>query len=248
MAARIDLSGRVLLLTGAAGGIGAAIAALFLRAGASVALADRSVPDVIAQRLDPAGTATLALAADVTDTASVEAMVRRTVSRFGRIDIVVPGAGIYPDATLAEMTDEAWRQCLAVNLDGTMSVCRAALPHLGEGASIITLASIAGHRGSAGHAHYAAAKGGVLAFTRSLASELAPRGIRANAVSPGLIDTPMIAGVMRERGPGLVAQTPLRRLGTADEVAGAVLFLASGLASFITGETLQVNGGLYLHS
>jgi 3-oxoacyl-[acyl-carrier protein] reductase len=146
------------------------------------------------------------------------------------------------------MTDAAWRACLAVNLDGTMALCRAAVPHMGEGGAIVTLASIAGHRGSAGHAHYAAAKGGVLAFTRSLAAELSPRGIRANAVSPGLIDTPMIAAMMAERGPSLVAQTPLRRLGTAAEVAGAVLFLASDLASFVTGETLHVNGGLYIHS
>ncbi len=250
MAAAIDLSGRVLLLTGAAGGIGSAIAALFREAGALLVLADRSAPEALAAELDPDGNATLALAVDVADAASVAAMVRRTAARFGRIDVVVPGAGVYPDAALAGMTDDAWRHCLAVNLDGTMHVCRAALPHLGVGASIVTIASIAGHRGSAGHAHYAAAKGAVLAFTRSLAAELAPFGIRANAVSPGLIDTVMIAPIMQAggRGEALVAQTPLGRLGTAREVAGAVLFLASDLASFVTGETLQVNGGLYMHS
>jgi 3-oxoacyl-[acyl-carrier protein] reductase len=244
----IDLSGRVLLLTGAAGGIGAATARSFREAGARMLLADRDAPEALARSLDPAGRDVVAAACDVTDSAAVDAMVAAAMARFARIDIVVPGAGIYPDATLAEMTDAAWRHCLAVNLDGTLAVCRAAAPHMGEGGAIVTLASIAGHRGSAGHSHYAAAKGAVLALTRSLAAELAPRGIRANAVSPGLIDTPMIAAMMLERGPGLVAQTPLRRLGTAAEVASAVLFLASDLASYVTGETLHVNGGLYMHS
>jgi 3-oxoacyl-[acyl-carrier protein] reductase len=244
----IDLTGRVLVLTGAAGGIGAAVARAFHRAGARLVLADRTAPGALAHALDPTGAQVLAAACDVTDSAAIDALVAAAMARFGRIDVVVPGAGIYPDATLAAMTDAAWRACLAVNLDGTMALCRAAVPYMGEGGAIVTLASIAGHRGSAGHAHYAAAKGAVLAFTRSLAAELSPRGIRANAVSPGLIDTPMIAAMMAERGPGLVAQTPLRRLGTPDEVAGAVLFLASDLASFVTGETLHVNGGLYIHS
>ncbi len=244
----IDLTGKVLLLSGAAGGIGAAIAALLHRAGCRMVLTDRLAPTALAAALDHTGRDVVACACDVTDSATVASAVALAVERFGRIDIVVPAAGVYPDGMVETMTDDAWRACLAVNLDGTFAFCRAALAHMAHGGAIITLASVAGHRGSAGHAHYAAAKGGVLAFTRSLASELAPRGIRANAVSPGLIDTPMIAAMMAERGPGLVAATPLRRLGTAEEVAGAVLFLASDLASFITGETLHVNGGLYLHS
>jgi len=244
----IDLSGRVLLLTGAAGGIGTAIAHAFRRAGARALLSDRSAPQPLASALDPSGRDVAAIACDVTRSASVDAMVAAAIARFGRIDVVVPAAGVFPDATLEGMTDEAWRQCLAVNLDGTMAVCRAAVPHMGAGGAIVTIASVAGHRGSRGHAHYAAAKGGVLAFTRSLAAELAPRGIRANAVSPGVIETPMIARLMQDRGPDLVAQTPMQRTGTAEEVAGAVIFLASGLASFITGETLHVNGGLYIHS
>jgi 3-oxoacyl-[acyl-carrier protein] reductase len=244
----IDLTGRVLILTGAAGGIGTAIARLFRRAGARALLSDRAAPEPLARDLDPSGRDVAAIACDVTRSASVDAMVAAAIARFGRIDVLVPAAGVFPDATLEEMTDEAWRACLAVNLDGTMAVCRAAVPHMTEGGAIVTIASVAGHRGSRGHAHYAAAKGGVLAFTRSLAAELAPRGIRANAVSPGVIETPMIARMMQERGPGLVAQTPMQRTGTAEEVAGAVLFLASGLASFVTGETLHVNGGLYIHS
>lgn len=244
----IDLSGRTLLLTGAAGGIGSAIARLFRRAGARILLADRAPPATLAAALDPTGEQVAAVACDVTDSASVQEMVAEAVSRFSRIDIVVPNAGVFPDAALEGMTDAAWRECLAVNLDGTMAVCRAALPHMGHGGSIVTIASVAGHRGSRGHVHYAAAKGAVLSFTRSIASELAPRGIRANAVSPGVIDTTMVTGLMAERGEAILAQTPLRRLGTPEEVAGAVLFLASDLASFVTGETLHVNGGLYMHS
>jgi len=244
----IDLSGRVLVLTGAAGGIGAAIARLFRRAGARLVLSDRAAPEDLARSLDPDSTDVVATACDVTSSREADSLAEQAVARFGRIDIVVPAAGIFPDATLEEMTDDAWASCLAVNLDGTMRVCRAAVPHMRRGGAIVTIASVAGHRGSRGHAHYAAAKGGVLAFTRSLAAELAPRGIRANAVSPGIIDTPMIAGLMQERGPGLVAQTPLGRMGTPEEVAGAVLFLASDLAGFVTGETLHVNGGLYIHS
>ncbi|WP_144185714.1 SDR family oxidoreductase [Elioraea rosea] len=244
----IDLSGRTLVLTGAAGGIGSAIARLFRRAGARMLLADRAAPATLAVALDPTGEQVAAVACDVTDTASVQDMVAEAVARFSRIDIVVPNAGVFPDAALEGMTDTAWRECLAVNLDGTMAVCRAALPHMGHGGSIVTIASVAGHRGSRGHVHYAAAKGAVLSFTRSIASELAPRGIRANAVSPGVIGTAMVTGLMAERGEAILAQTPLRRLGRAEEVAGAVLFLASDLASFVTGETLHVNGGLYMHS
>ncbi len=244
----IDLSGRVLLLTGAAGGIGSAIARLFRRAGARMLLADLAPPTALAAALDPTGEQVVATACDVTDTGSVQAMVAEAVARFSRIDIVVPNAGVFPDASLDGMTDAGWRECLAVNLDGTMSVCRAALPHMGHGGAIVTIASVAGHRGSRGHVHYAAAKGAVLSFTRSIAAELAPRGIRANAVSPGVIDTAMVRGLMAERGEAIIAQSPMKRLGTADEVAGAVLFLASDLASFVTGESLHVNGGLYMHS
>ena len=157
-------------------------------------------------------------------------------------------AGLFPPAPLEEIDDEAWRNVLAINLDGVMFCSRAAAPLMGEGASMVHIASLAGHRGAVRHAHYAAAKGGVLALTRTLAAELAPRGIRANAVSPGLIDTTMIEPVMARRGDIILATTPMARVGTPDEVAGVICFLASDLASFVTGETIQINGGLYINS
>ncbi|MDC5148873.1 SDR family oxidoreductase, partial [Acinetobacter baumannii] len=135
----------------------------------------------------------------------------------------------------------------AVNLDGVFYTIRAAIPHLRQGASIVNVASMAGHKGSLNHAHYAASKGAVLNLTRTLALELAPN-IRVNNVSPGLIDTPMIRQLMQEKGDTLLQQTPLQRLGSSDEVADAVLYLASDFSSFITGETLHVNGGLYIAS
>ncbi len=145
------------------------------------------------------------------------------------------------------MTDEQWRETIGINLDGVFYTCRAIAPLLRDGGAIVNIASMAGHRGSYQHAHYAAAKGAVLSFSRSLALELAPR-IRVNAVSPGLIDTPMVKPLLAARGDELLAATPLKRLGQPEEVARAIAFLCSDWASFITGETLHINGGLYIAS
>jgi 3-oxoacyl-[acyl-carrier protein] reductase len=144
------------------------------------------------------------------------------------------------------MSDEAWRETLAINLDGVFYACRAAMPLLRQGGAIVNVASMAGHRGSVRHAHYAACKAAVLAFTRSLVHELSPRGIRANCVSPGVIATPMTESIMRENGAALLAATPLRRFGTPEEVASVIAFLASDAASYVTGETVQINGGAYM--
>ena len=137
---------------------------------------------------------------------------------------------------------------MGINLDGVLYASRAMIPVLNEGGSMVHIASVAGHGGSRLHAHYATAKAGVLGLARSLALELAPQNIRVNAVSPGIIDTPMIEDLMKLKGDIIFATTPMGRLGTPDEVAGVIAFLASDLASFITGETVHVNGGYYIAS
>lgn len=236
MAADLGLAGKTVVLTGAGGAIGRAIAAVFQDLGSRLVLLDRDVSAL------PPGARTIPC--DVRDAASVERAFAEAAATGG-IDHLVLAAGIYRPSPLAQMTDADWNDTLAVNLQGAFHCCRAAAPRMNKGGSIVALSSIAGQRGSATFSHYAASKGGLLSFVRSLATELAP-DIRVNAVSPGPIDSPMVAPLMEKRGPQILAQTPLGRLGTPDEVARAVAFLASDWASYITGESLQVNGGAYL--
>lgn len=244
----IDFSGKVLLLTGANGAISRAIARLFHDHGASCVLTDLDGEGVtgFARELDPGGVRTLALRQDAAQASDAERAVEAAVARFGRIDTLVTAAGLYRDRLVSEMSEAEWRQSIAINLDGVFHSCRAAIPHLAENSAIVNIASMAGHRGSYAHAHYAAAKGGVLSLSRSLALELAPR-TRVNAVSPGLIEGPMVQPLIA-RKPELIPNTPMKRLGTAEEVAGVVAFLCSDLARFVTGETIHVNGGLHIAS
>ncbi|MBT5433236.1 MAG: SDR family NAD(P)-dependent oxidoreductase [Alphaproteobacteria bacterium] len=246
----ISFNDRVAVVTGAAGGIGRSICRMMVEAGARVIVADLDgeVAEALALELDAEGTRAAGFAHDVRCSDDADALMAFAVERFGSLDMLVTAAGLFPPAPLEEIDDEAWRNVLAINLDSVMFCSRAAAPLMGEGASMVHIASLAGHRGAVRHAHYAAAKGGVLALTRTLATELAPRGIRANAVSPGLIDTTMIKPVMARRGDIILATTPMARVGTPDEVASVICFLASDLASFVTGETIQINGGLYINS
>lgn len=242
----ISFEGRVLLMSGAAGGIGLATARVFARAGASLALGDldrEKLEEACAALALPADRLLLARH-DVTDPESSRDMVRQAREKFGGIDVVVPNAGLYPTDPFGTMSAASWSRTLAVNLDGVFHLCQAALPALRSDASMVLVASMAAHYGSPTHAHYAAAKGGVLSLARSLAKELAP--VRVNAISPGLIDTPMVQPLMQARGPELLNATPLRRLGTPEEVANCIAFLASPLASYVTGATLHANGGLYI--
>jgi 3-oxoacyl-[acyl-carrier protein] reductase len=244
-----DFAGKVLLLTGANGGIARAVASMFHQSGASLVLTDIDVDGLhaFARELDPGLERILVLRHDARDRMAADAAVAAARERFGGINCLVTGAGLYRDQPVAGMSDDLWSETLDVNLNGVFYLCRAAIPALREGSAIVNIASIAGHRGSAEHAHYAAAKGAVLSFSRSLAVELAPR-VRVNAVSPGFIDTPFIKDFPASRVASVTDATPLRRMGRADEVAGAVMFLCSGFASFITGETLHVNGGFYIAS
>lgn len=244
-----DFSGRTLFLTGANGGISRAIARCFFDLGANCVLTDIDLAGVtgFARELDPSGARTLALRQDAASAAEADAALAAAHDRFGAIHALVTSAGLYRERLVAEMDDGHWRSGIGVNLDGVFYTCRAAIPRMAEGGAIVNVASMAGHRGSYSHADYAAAKSGVLGFSRSLAIELAPK-VRVNAVSPGLIDTPMVQPLMRAKGEVLLDMTPMKRLGTGEEVGRVVAFLCSDWAGFVTGETIHVNGGLYIAS
>ncbi len=237
------------LVTGAASGIGFSVASAFGSSGAAVALLDVDGDGTrrAAERIAAAGGKALGLGADITDPASVRAAVGAAAVDTGALDIVVNCAGRAITGPFMESDPAAWRTLLEVNLLGTIQVCHAAIPHLRDGGRIVNIASDAARIGSAGEAVYSAAKGGVIALTKSLARELARRRITVNCVSPGPTDTPMLRAVMAgdefmlEK---LVKATPLRRLGSPEDIASAVVFLASDQAGHITGQVLSVSGGI----
>ncbi|MFD2759190.1 SDR family NAD(P)-dependent oxidoreductase [Gulosibacter faecalis] len=237
---------KTVVITGAAGGIGAALAGRLRAEGARLVLHDLAAEALAS--LDEslhAGADVHHVAGDITDP-EVQAAIVRAAEELGGVDGFAPAAGIYLEAPLAELTLEQWRQTLAINLDAVFALTSQLLPVLNDDAAIVTFASVAGERGSKGHAHYAASKGAITSFTRTLALELGHRGIRANTVAPGIIRTRMTDGSVSKHGDAWAAQTPLGRHGTADETAAAVAFLLSSDASFITGVQLDVNGGLYM--
>lgn len=246
----MPITGRVGIVTGAGRGIGLAIARQLATLGATVVIADYAAyGEEAAAALTRDGLRACFVRVDVSRQPEVDAMVQEVCSRYGSVDILVNNAGIRPTRRVLEMTAADWDKVLAVNLNGTFYCCRAVAPHMVERrwGRIVSISSLAAQQGSTGgHSHYAASKAGIVGFSRSLARELAPFGVTVNVVSPGWIDTEGWEGQLDGHREEYAARVPLGRLGTPEDVAHAVAFLASEEASYITGVVLPVNGGLYI--
>ena len=243
----MDLKEKTAIVTGGGRGIGRAIALALASAGASVAVFEREAAAAAetAAAIEQAGGKALAVPVDVTNLKDVEAALNKVVDLWKRLDIVVNNAGITRDQLLMRMSEEDWEAVLKVNLTGAFAVCRAVVRPLlkQKFGRIVNIASIIGLMGNAGQANYAASKGGLIAFTKSLARELAPRGIRVNALAPGFIATAMTDKIPADLREKMVQSIPLGRMGQPEDVARGVLFLAGPDAAYITGQTLVVDGG-----
>ena len=245
------LDGRVAIVTGGSRGIGAAIAALLAEDGAAVVVSGRDADRLqrTTKELEAQGGAILGVVADAAIRQDAERLVDAAKQRFGRVDILINNAGIVRDDLLVRMKDEDWDRVMEVNLRGTFLMTRATTKLMirrKSGGRVINIASTSGAMGNAGQANYSAAKAGLIGFTKAAARELAHWFILVNAVAPGLIETDMTAAISPEAREGLLAQVPLRRIGTPREVAEVVRFLAGDAAAYITGQVFHVNGGLYM--
>jgi 3-oxoacyl-[acyl-carrier protein] reductase len=248
----IDLAPRTALITGGSRGIGRATAELLARAGARVAvnyLRDEAAANGLVRQIRASGGEVMALAGDVSQADQARQLVRDVVAAWGRLDIVVLNAGIWEEDVTGRGDVEVWDRTYAINLRGAFLVTDAAAPHLEKhGGSIVFVSSTAGQRGEARHSAYAASKGALISYTKSLAAELGPRGIRVNAVAPGWVDTDMSAGTLANpiARSEIEKSIPIGRIATAEDIAGPILFLVSDLARHLQGEVVNVNGGSVL--
>jgi 3-oxoacyl-[acyl-carrier protein] reductase len=245
-----DLQGRIALVTGAAQGIGRAIALELARAGATVAIADinEAKLEVVAAEIEAAGGTAAAFRLDVSSQESIEAGAKAILERFGKVEILVNNAGITRDALMMGMKRSDWDLVLAINLTGPFLLTQALLRPMikNRWGRIINMASVVGRAGQAGQVNYSASKAGLIGLTKSLAREVASRGITVNAVAPGYIETPMTAVLDEKVSAAMLAGIPLARRGTDQDVANAVKFLASDAGAYITGHVLDVNGGMFM--
>ena len=243
------LEGKVALITGASRGIGKAIALRFAAEGASIAFT-HVTPSVAAeqteQEIAALGVKVKRYVSDAAEYATTESLVADVVKEFGRIDILVNNAGITRDGLLMRMSEQQWDEVISANLKSAFNFCRTCTPIMmrQRSGSIINLSSVVGVHGNAGQCNYAASKAGIIGLTKSIAAERGSRGIRANVIAPGFINTDMTGKLSEELRTEWAKQIPLRRAGESDDVAGAALFLASDLAAYITGQVLQVDGGM----
>jgi 2-deoxy-D-gluconate 3-dehydrogenase len=257
----LDLRQQTAIVTGGAKGIGEGIARRLAEAGAAVVIADmdEAGAQATAQDIERQGGRAMAFRADVSDASSVHAMVDAAISAYGRLDILVNNAGIFPFSPALELSEELWDRVLAVNLKGTFLCSQAAARRMveqGPGGRIVNIASIDALHPTGNLVHYDASKAGVVMLTKALALELGPLGVRVNAIAPGGIQTPGAQAAMQrvlpagvdpeELARGFLARIPLKRMGEPDDIALAVLFLATELSSYVTGALLVVDGGFLL--
>lgn len=243
----INLTGRAALVTGSTRGIGRAIADALAKAGARVGVVGRDLTRAEAVAHD-IGNGALGFACDVSDVSQVTQLVAAAESSFGAVDILVNNAGLTRDNILLRLKDDDWDQVINANLRGAFASTRAATRGMMKRrwGRIINIASVVGITGNKGQSNYAASKAGLIGFTKSVAKEFASRGVLANVVAPGFIDTDMTAALSTEARAALSSQIPLERLGTPGDIAGVVLFLCSDLASYVTGQVLVVDGGMVM--
>ena len=242
-----DLTGKTALITGATGGIGRAIAKTLHAQGAIVALTDMNL-DTLKAFAAELGDRAFVYEANVSDGEAVKKLVADAERDMGKIDILVNNAGINRDTLAMRMTDEQWDAVLAVNLTAGFKLARAAMVGMMKRrfGRIISMASIVGVIGNAGQANYAASKAGLIAMSKSIANELAGRGVTANCIAPGFIETPMTAKLTDEQRQAMLDRIPVKRIGTPQDIANVVAFLASDEASYNTGQTINVNGGMLM--
>ncbi|MEO8228673.1 MAG: 3-oxoacyl-[acyl-carrier-protein] reductase [Chloroflexota bacterium] len=244
-----ELSGRICLVTGASRGIGRAIALELAQHGASVAVGyghDADAAAAVVNELEALGVKAMPLAGDVQNATAVAAAVDSVIERFGKIDVLVNNAGITRDRTLAKMSAEEWDAVIETNLSSVFRVTSRVLPHMVQAGygRIVNISSVIGLHGNFGQANYAAAKAGIIGFTKSAALELARKGITVNAIAPGFIETEMIAAMPEEVRAKIRERVPMGRFGRPDEIAHVVAFLAAH-GDYITGQVVSIDGGLY---
>lgn len=244
----IDLTGKVAVITGGIQGLGKATASMFLRAGANVAVNYFDEPGGVSrQRAEGAalewGDAGLVQVADVRSRSEMTSFFETAKARFGRIDFLVNNAAILRDRSVKKLTDEEWDAVLETNLSAVFKVSQTVLPFLEDGGRIVNMASISGVLGLFGQANYSSAKAGVMALTKVLSRELASRKINVNAVAPGVVLTEMGDSIPQAAREQMLAQIPMKRFGTPDEIASVVLYLCSDLSSYVNSQTIHVNGG-----
>jgi 3-oxoacyl-[acyl-carrier protein] reductase len=240
------LEGKTALITGAARGIGKAIALKFAQEGANIAFTDLAVNEETEQEIAALGVKAKSYASNAADFAQTEEVVKQVKEEFGSIDILVNNAGITKDGLMLRMTEQQWDAVIAVNLKSAFNFIHACVPVMmrQRGGSIINMASVVGVHGNAGQANYAASKAGLIALAKSIAQEMGPKGIRANAIAPGFIETAMTAQLSDEIREQWKLKIPLRRGGQVEDIANVATFLASDMSSYVSGQVIQVDGGM----